>query len=85
MYSTGADVNLKNNGGRTALHYAASKGRLKIAEALISHGAKLNLKDKVCKLQTTILFSLFNCFSKGFSFSFTFQIKSIYAVIIYMF
>lgn len=48
MYPTGADVNLKNNGGRTALHYAASKGRLKIAEALISHGAKLNLKDEVC-------------------------------------
>ena len=44
---TGADVNLKNDGGRTALHYAASKGWLKIAEILISHGAKINLKDKV--------------------------------------
>ncbi|KAF3457898.1 hypothetical protein FNV43_RR02558 [Rhamnella rubrinervis] len=46
----GADVNLKNNGGHTALHYAASKGQLKIAEALIAHGAKLNLKDKVALL-----------------------------------
>ncbi|KAB1208231.1 26S proteasome non-ATPase regulatory subunit 10 [Morella rubra] len=43
----GADVNLKNDGGRTALHYAASKGWLKIAESLISQGAKINLKDKV--------------------------------------
>lgn len=37
---------MKNDGGRTALHYAASKGRLNIAELLVSHGAKLNLKDK---------------------------------------
>lgn len=44
----GANVNLKNDGGRTALHYAASKGRLKIAELLISHGAKINSKDKAC-------------------------------------
>jgi len=43
----GADVNLKNDGGRTALHYAASKGWLKIAEILISHDAKINIKDKV--------------------------------------
>lgn len=41
-------MNLKNEGGRTALHYAASKGRFKIAELLISHGAKINLKDKAC-------------------------------------
>ena len=45
---TGADVNMKNDGGRTALHYAASKGLLKIAQTLVSHGAKLNVKDKVC-------------------------------------
>ncbi|KAI7995226.1 26S proteasome non-ATPase regulatory subunit 10 [Camellia lanceoleosa] len=43
---TGADVNLKNDGSRTALHYATSKGWLKIAEILLSHGAKINLKDK---------------------------------------
>jgi 26S proteasome non-ATPase regulatory subunit 10 len=43
----GADVNIKNNGGRTALHYAASKGRMEIAEKLISHNAKINIKDKV--------------------------------------
>lgn len=47
QFWTGASVNLANNGGRTALHYAASKGRLKIAEILISHGAKINQKDKV--------------------------------------
>lgn len=57
-YMTGADVNLKNDGGRTALHYASSKGWLKIAETLISHGAKINLKDKVCHLERNILNSL---------------------------
>ena len=51
MCLTGAEVNLKNDGGRTALHYAASKGWLKIAETLISHGAKINLKDKACNLK----------------------------------
>lgn len=48
FYFIGADVNLKNNGGRVALHYAASKGWTEIAETLISHGAKLNLQDEVC-------------------------------------
>ncbi|KAH1064214.1 hypothetical protein J1N35_029201 [Gossypium stocksii] len=47
LFSKGANVNVKNDGGRTALHYAASKGWLKIAELLISHGAKINSKDKV--------------------------------------
>lgn len=48
VLSAGADVNLKNDGGRTALHYAASKGRLKITELLLAHGAKINAKDKAC-------------------------------------
>lgn len=43
----GADVNLNNDGGRTALHYAASKGWTRIAKLLISHGAKISMKDKV--------------------------------------
>ncbi|KAB2031743.1 hypothetical protein ES319_D05G325700v1 [Gossypium barbadense] len=47
LLSKGANVNVKNDGGRIALHYAASKGWLKIAELLISHGAKINSKDKV--------------------------------------
>ena len=48
----GADVDLTTDGGRTALHYAASKGRLNIAEKLIAHGAKVNKKDKVCAFST---------------------------------
>lgn len=52
-------MNLKNNGGRTALHYASSKGWLKIAETLISHVAKINPKDKACHLTYSIL----NCLS----------------------
>lgn len=39
---------MKNDGGRTALHYAASKGRVNIAEMLLAHGANINAKDKVC-------------------------------------
>ncbi|KAM0983827.1 hypothetical protein ACFX2C_011315 [Malus domestica] len=47
LLSKGADVNIKNNGGRSALHYAASKGWFEITQCLISHGANINLKDKV--------------------------------------
>lgn len=47
MDLSGADVNVKNNGGRTALHYAASKGWLEIAQLLLTHGAKINVTDKV--------------------------------------
>ena len=43
-------MNVENSGGRLPLHYAASKGRLRIAEILISHGSKLNHKDKVSRL-----------------------------------
>lgn len=43
-------MNLKNNGGRTALHYAASKGWVNVAEILIANGAKINSIDKVCNL-----------------------------------
>ncbi|XP_031400492.1 26S proteasome non-ATPase regulatory subunit 10 [Punica granatum] len=45
LLNNGADINVQNDGGRTALHYAASKGWRKIA-VLISHGAKINMKDK---------------------------------------
>jgi ankyrin repeat protein len=47
-FVAGTDVDLTTDGGRTALHYAASKGRLNIAEKLIAHGAKVNKKDMVC-------------------------------------
>lgn len=48
---------MKNDGGRTALHYAASKGWLKIAELLISNGAKLNTKDKVSSLMLSLIWT----------------------------
>lgn len=67
---TEADVNLKNNGGRTALHYAASKGWMKIAGLLIAHGAKINVKDKVYNLNS-ILFLVSHYFHSPFS-TFTF-------------
>ncbi|GKC81521.1 26S proteasome non-ATPase regulatory subunit 10, partial [Tanacetum coccineum] len=41
-----ADVNLKNEGGRTALHYATSKGWVKIAGILLSNAANVSSKDK---------------------------------------
>lgn len=68
---TGGDVNLINDGGRTALHYAASKGWLKVAEVLISHGAKINKKDKVYTVLhnyvSQFLFQLFLLHAKFFS------------------
>ncbi|KAM0013940.1 putative ankyrin repeat-containing domain-containing protein [Helianthus debilis subsp. tardiflorus] len=47
LLDIGADINLKNDGDRTALYYAASKGWVKVAEILLSNGAKINAKDKV--------------------------------------
>jgi hypothetical protein len=44
---TGADVAAANKGGRVALHYAASKGHVAIADLLLKRGAKINQKDKV--------------------------------------
>ena len=39
------DVNVKNDRGLTALHYAAGAGHKEIAEFLISKGADLNVRD----------------------------------------
>lgn len=75
MYLTGADVDLKNNGGRTALHYAASKGWVKIAEALISHGAKINLKDKACNFKQLHCSLSLILLASVFHFLFTFPCK----------
>ncbi|KAI8528536.1 hypothetical protein RHMOL_Rhmol12G0156100 [Rhododendron molle] len=41
-----ADVNLKNDGGRTALHYAASKGNSELCELLIEEGAEIDATDR---------------------------------------
>jgi ankyrin repeat protein len=43
----GADVNTKDDDGRTPLHYVANEGHMEIAELLISKGADLNAKDKI--------------------------------------
>ncbi len=42
----GANVNTKNNRGKTSLHRAAEKGHKEIAELLIAAGADVNAKDK---------------------------------------
>ncbi|EAX92380.1 hypothetical protein TVAG_156590 [Trichomonas vaginalis G3] len=43
----GADINIKNDYWKTALHYAAEKCNDKETfEVLISHGLKINEKDK---------------------------------------
>ena len=40
-----SSINHANNGGRTALHYAARHGHLVIVEALLQHGATVNVHD----------------------------------------
>ncbi|EAY19538.1 ankyrin repeat protein, putative [Trichomonas vaginalis G3] len=43
--SHGANINEKNENGKTALHMAAMKNTKETAEFLISHGANINEKD----------------------------------------
>ena len=47
LLAAGADPKRGNAGGRTALHYAASKGRSAIGLALLAAGASANAVDKV--------------------------------------
>lgn len=43
LISRGADVNEKDEGGRTALHYACEKGHAEVARLLINQGARINV------------------------------------------
>ena len=45
--AAGTDVNAKNDGGYTPLHYAAFNGHKEIAELLIAKGADVNAKDGI--------------------------------------
>jgi uncharacterized protein len=42
----GADVNTKDENGRTALMYAVEQNRTEAAQALLTKGADVNAKDK---------------------------------------
>lgn len=45
LISKGADVNIRDNEGRSPLHYAANNGMNAICEELINSGAEVNAKD----------------------------------------
>lgn len=45
LLDLGLDVNAQADTGRTALHGAAHKGRTDVIQALVDHGAKLNIRD----------------------------------------
>jgi ankyrin repeat protein len=45
LLAHGADINARDIGGRTQLHYAAEEGRVNVAELLLAHGADVNAKD----------------------------------------
>ncbi|KAL9999862.1 putative ankyrin repeat-containing domain-containing protein [Helianthus debilis subsp. tardiflorus] len=49
LLDRGADVNLKNDGGRTALHYAASKGWVKVGCTPL-HRAASTGNSELCEL-----------------------------------
>ena len=45
MIEGGADVNIQNNDGSTALHSAAFMGRIEIVKLLVNNGADLSLRN----------------------------------------
>lgn len=47
LLTAGVDVNMTNDNGQTALHYAASRNREDIAKCLLEAGAHINAADKL--------------------------------------
>lgn len=45
LFLSGADVNLQDNQGTSALHYAMRRRKPKLAELLIKYGADVTLQD----------------------------------------
>ena len=45
LLTAGAGIDVRDNSGRTALHYAAAAGYTDVAKALVDHGADVNAKD----------------------------------------
>ena len=45
LLENGADVNLQNETGESALLFAVEKGNLDISRLLLEHGAKVDLED----------------------------------------
>jgi ankyrin repeat protein len=45
LLSHGALVDLKDDRGRAALHYASGLGHLEVADLLIAHGADVNIQE----------------------------------------
>ena len=46
LIDNGADIKAKDEYGHTALHMAASEGRIELAKVLIGNGADINVKDQ---------------------------------------
>ncbi len=53
--SNGANVNAKDNDGRTTLMYAALNGQADVAEVLLKHGADLNAKRPYYDCETALM------------------------------
>jgi ankyrin repeat protein len=45
LLSVGADVNAKDSGGHTPLHWASMKGHVQVFKELVMHGADIEAKD----------------------------------------
>ena len=45
LLEAGAGIDVRDNSGRTALHYAAAAGYTDVAKSLVEHGADVNAKD----------------------------------------
>jgi ankyrin repeat protein len=50
LLEKGAELESKDNNGRTPLSYAAGKGREAVVKLLLEKGAELESMDKYCRL-----------------------------------
>jgi Notch-like protein len=51
-----ADINATDDGGKTALHWAASVNNIEAVQILLKHGANIDIQDNKVRLQIFLFY-----------------------------